>query len=346
MMNTMAEGDPSQIAPIIIKRIKKGGHAAHHGGAWKVAYADFVTAMMAFFLLLWLLATTTPEQKAGIAEYFTPTIGLKDSKGIGFQGGLRPQEEGASRTTLTAPGVVMGQVKQGPVADVPDNTVVHPNPEAESTSTAEKKDDSTTEDSEEFKSAQDEAKQAIQQDEELKAYENNIIMQDTPEGLKIEMIDDQQKPMFVPGGAVLTDMGKKVLDSMANIISKTPNNIAIFGHTDAAAATANPQYGNWELSSDRANASRRFLSSTQLEADRVQKVVGMADRQLLTPSEPTNPRNRRITITLMRGSYFRDPNNAVPATRSLLSTPTAKKQEPPKPPKEVLLPTPPALPLP
>src|SRR5205823_5274163 len=109
--------------PIIVKRIKKGGHA-HHGGAWKVAYADFVTAMMAFFLLLWLLATTTPEQRQGIAEYFTPTIGLKDSRGIGFQGGLTPNQKGTSHTTLSAPGLVTGQIRQGeqpqPPTDTPD----------------------------------------------------------------------------------------------------------------------------------------------------------------------------------------------------------------------------------
>src|SRR5258706_775817 len=94
---------------IIIKKIKKGGHDVHHGGAWKVAYADFVTAMMAFFLLLWLINTTTPEQKAGIAEYFTPTIGIKDAMGIGFKGGKKPQAEGTSRTDLTQPGLVVGQ---------------------------------------------------------------------------------------------------------------------------------------------------------------------------------------------------------------------------------------------
>ncbi|MDX1974270.1 MAG: flagellar motor protein MotB [Rickettsiales bacterium] len=315
--------------PIIIKRIKKisGGH---HGGAWKVAYADFVTAMMAFFLLLWLLSVTTPEQKLGIAEFFTPTTGLKDEKGIGFQGGIKASPQGKARSDLTEKGIVVGQVKQGPVADVPNQDVEHPNPDAESTSKSDKEQE-FTDTGEEFKDAQQDIKQALEEDPELKDYRNNVLIRETPEGLKIDMIDDPKTPMFYPGGAMLTDTGKKVLDAMANIISKTPNNISITGHTDASGATGNPQYTNWELSSDRANTSRRFLSSTQLEQERVMKIMGLADRELLTPQEPSSPRNRRITIVLMRGSYFRDPK-AAPTARTLLSAPDVKvkKKEPPK----------------
>src|SRR5690606_30993379 len=147
-----------------------------------------------------------------------------------------------------------------------------------------------------------------------------VVVQDTPEGMKIDLIDDAKKPMFVPGGAQLTDLGKKVLDSMANIVSKTPNNITIVGHTDAASSSINPNYTNWELSVDRANAARRFLSSTQLEQDRVAKIIGLADRELLVPQEPTSPRNRRVTIIIMRSSYFRDPKASTATTRTLLST--------------------------
>ena len=167
--------------------------------------------------------------------------------------------------------------------------------------------------------------------EYLKDYKNNVIIQDTPEGLKIDMIDDAKKPMFVPAGAALTDTGKKVLDSMARMIVKTPNNISIKGHTDSPSSTQNPQYSIWELSADRANSARRMLATTQLEPERVVKVEALADKELLVPSEPTNPRNRRITIIILRGSYFRDPK-ATPTTRSLLSVPDAKirKDEPKK----------------
>jgi chemotaxis protein MotB len=133
------------------------------------------------------------------------------------------------------------------------------------------------------------------------------------------MIDDQKQPMFIPGGAVLSEQGKKILDGMARVIAKSPNNISIHGHTDAS-GVGNGHYSNWELSADRANAARRFLVTTQLEPERVVKVVGQADRELLTPQEPSSPRNRRITIILIRGSYFRD-NKAMPSMRSLLTLP-------------------------
>jgi len=329
------------LPPIIIKRIKKvsGGH---HGGAWKVAYADFVTAMMAFFLLLWLLNVTSPETRAGIADFFTPTIGIKDSKGIGFQGGLTQSEKGIAKSDLAPVGLVVGQVKQGPTPEEPtDAPPVRPDENAEATAAIAKAEN--TEDAEAFKEAEQQIAQSLREDPELKDYQQNVVVQDTPEGMKIDLIDDAKKPMFVPGGAQLTDMGKKVLDSMANIVSKTPNNISITGHTDAAGATMNPNYTNWELSSDRANTARRFLSTTQLEQDRVGKIVAMADKELLVPQEPTSPRNRRVTIIVMRGSYYRDPKTA-PTTRTLLSTPSGpvKKEEP----KPVEPPPPPELPMP
>ncbi|MCE2927954.1 MAG: OmpA family protein [Rickettsiales bacterium] len=315
--------------PIVIKRIKKGGHG-HHGGAWKVAYADFVTAMMAFFLLLWLLNATTQVQKMGLAEYFTPTVGLKDSMGIGFKGGLKQAEAGRSKSDLTKVGLVVGQTKQGPQPGAPTQAEGEPKENAESESEAAAKASESSEDSETFSSTSEEIKQALQEDEELKEYQNNIVVQDTPEGLKIDVIDDPKKPMFVPGGAVLTDTGKKILDSMASMIIKTPNNITINGHTDAASATQNPQYSIWELSADRALSARRFLGSTQLEPERVTKIVALADKELLVPQEPTSPRNRRITILLQRGSYLRDPKLA-PTTRTLLSVPDTKlKKDEPK----------------
>lgn len=322
----MADG----VQPIVIKRIKKvaGGH---HGGAWKVAYADFVTAMMAFFLLLWLLSTTTPEQKLGLAEYFTPTVGIKDSMGIGFKGGLKQSELGRAKSDLVDPGLVASAVKQGDAPEAPNAQQGKSDPDAQDAAPAKKTEEIIEEDTENFKTATADIKQAIQENKDLKDYQNNIVIQDTPEGLKIDMIDDPQKPMFLPGSGTLSDMGKKVLDSMANMIMKTPNNISISGHTDAGASTVNPNYTNWELSADRALSARRFLSTTQLEQERVTKISALADKELLTPQEPQSPRNRRITLILLRGSYFRDPK-AAPTTRTLLSVPKAevKTEEPVK----------------
>jgi len=322
----MADGE------IIIKKIKKGGHAAHHGGAWKVAYADFVTAMMAFFLLLWLLSATSSAQKQGIAEYFTPTMGLKDSKGIGFNGGLSAAPEGNSRTDKTAVGIVVGQVKQGQEMDTPNITQGKADPNATDAAQIAKSDEEQSQaDSETFSEASEDVKQAMQEPE-LKDYSNNVVVTETPEGLKIDMIDDPQQPMFIPGSVSLTDIGKKVLDSMSRVISKTPNNISINGHTDAPSGASNPQYTTWELSADRANAARRFLATTVLEKDRVVKILGLSDKELLVPNEPSNPRNRRITIIVLRDSYFRDPKEAQ-TTRGLITVPDAKlkKQEEKKP---------------
>jgi len=321
----MADGE------IIIKKIKKGGHGGHHGGAWKVAYADFVTAMMAFFLLLWLLSATSSAQRQGIAEYFTPTMGLKDSKGIGFNGGLSAAPEGNSRTDKTAVGLVVGQVKQGEDMDTPNITQGKADPNATDAASIAKAQEDVQVDKETFEVAADEVKQALQEPE-LKDYNNNVVVQDSPEGLKIDMIDDPQQPMFVPGSVTLTDIGKKVLDSMSRVISKTPNNISINGHTDAPSGAVNPQYSTWELSTDRANAARRFLATTVLEKDRVVKIIGLSDKELLVPNEPSNPRNRRITIIVLRESYFRDPKEAQ-TTRGLITVPDAKlkKQEEKKP---------------
>jgi len=324
---------------IIIKKIKKVSGGGHHGGAWKVAYADFVTAMMAFFLLLWLINVTTPAQKMGLAEYFTPTMGVKDNMGIGFKGGKMPTPDvGRANTDMNAVGLVVGQIHQGPVPVAPDVSIpVKPEENAESTSTDRKASQDATDatdgvDSDEFRQAQEEIKQSLENDPNLQTYKNNILVRDTPEGLKIDMVDDPRQSMFVPGGAILTETGKKILDSMANIIRKTPNHITITGHTDASGASSDPNYTNWELSADRANAARRGLFTTQLEADRVGKVMGLADRELLMSDEPSNPRNRRVTIILQRGSYFRDPK-AVPITRTLLSVPDSKikKEEAVKP---------------
>ena len=335
----------ADLPPIIVKRIKKvaGGH---HGGAWKVAYADFVTAMMAFFLLLWLLSVTTPEKRAAIADYFTPTIGIKDSKGIGVDGGINSSvKKGKSKSNLTSPGIVFGQVQQGPVFRDPVD-VKRPDPNSEGTSAGQedkqvKKDDKpqknddeqSGEDSDQFKLTEADINQAMQSDEDLKQLKNNVQVEQSAEGLKIDLIDDPKKPMFSSGGATLTEAGKKVLDSMANIISKTPNQLMIIGHTDTEGLSTNASYTNWELSADRANAVRRALVTTQLGADRVAKVVGLADRELLVKNEPGNPRNRRVTIILVRGSYVsRQNNKGQPIDPSIISVGDAqlKKEEPKK----------------
>ena len=288
---------------IIIKKIKKveGGH---HGGAWKVAYADFVTAMMAFFLLLWLLNVTTEEQKAGISDYFTPTVGLRDSEGIGFQGGQSSMDEGTKKSELTPVAITAG-APTGQTQNKTEKTLVDGDQEAQL-----------------FEQAREEIKQAMEDDPSLRDFKDNIIVEQTPEGLKIEIADSDKYPMFQSGGAVMSEYGLTILGKMAKVIEKMPNFISVTGHTDGDALSAKGgTYTNWELSADRANSARTQLVKGGMEGNRVGKVVGMADMELKFPDEPKSPKNRRISIILLKGSHFNVPKYLNSHPTSIISVP-------------------------
>lgn len=302
----MAEADPNK-RPIIIKKIKKTG-GGHHGGAWKVAYADFVTAMMAFFLLLWLLASSSKATLEGIAEYFTPTTGIKDSQGIGFKGGLSDAISGTARSNMAMPGVVVGRAPSGAVADNPER----PSP------TDSNMDDNL------FAKGASALTQSIHEEQALQAYQANIGVEQTSEGLRVTISDSDKYPMFEPGKPQLSAHGEAVLGAMAALLERMPNYMTIIGHTDASPIEAGTKdYSAWELSSDRAQAARRYLVRAGLGADRFKRVIGMADRELLVPSEPRSPRNRRIALIMLRG-HMLIPDTAVPATEA----PAAPAAEP------------------
>lgn len=280
--------------PIIIKKIKKGGHG-HHGGAWKVAYADFVTAMMAFFLLLWLLSTSSKSKLEGLAEYFTPTVGIKDSQGIGFSGGISQSPVGTAKGNQSDPGIVTGRSPSGVSPENPDNKA-----KAES-----------DQDANLFKQGETAIEQSVSRDKQLQAYKDNISVQQTPEGLRVDIMDSEKYPMFVQGTANLTESGQTILGRMTEILKKMPNYMSVTGHTDASPTEAGrADYTNWELSSDRAQAARRFMLKSGMEAERAKKVVGMADTELVVPNEPRNPRNRRISVVMLRGSHILIPDGA------------------------------------
>ncbi|HEU5047523.1 MAG TPA: flagellar motor protein MotB [Rickettsiales bacterium] len=306
-------------ASIIIKKVKKGGHGGHHGGAWKVAYADFVTAMMAFFLLLWLLQATAQSQKEGIAEYFTPTIGIRDAAGIGFKGGKTSYDEGRKVAERSPPGIIVGKMPQGPTSQKMDKQAPV----------------ESTKDAYLFDKAEKNIKQAMEEDPNFRDFKDNVIVEQSPEGLKIELIDDDKLPMFEPGGAQLTQAGEKILREMSKIIMQMPNQISITGHTEATNYMENyGAYTNWELTADRANAARRFLMTTNMEPGRVAKVVGRADQELLDPKHPTSPRNRRTTIVLLRAAYLKTLDEQTPAPPDMLTVPKATDgviAPPPKP---------------
>lgn len=271
-------------APIIIKKIKKGGHG-HHGGAWKVAYADFVTAMMAFFLLLWLLSSAPQETLKGISDYFTPTVGLKDGQGIGFDGGTNQEDAGIAKAeSAPSPSVIFGSTKTGPVVKNEDETVEDEEAEQQRLIKVE-----------------DQIKENLSKSADLREFQDNIKIEMTPEGLRIQIIDTDKRPMFKPGSAIMEDHMKIILKGISAFIKSVPNYSSITGHTDSDWGK-NTNYSNWEISMERANVSRRFMIENEFQKERVAWVVGKADREPLVPEDPNDPSNRRISIMLLKRS--------------------------------------------
>ena len=284
----MAVGDQ----PIVIKKIKKGGHEGHHGGAWKVAYADFVTAMMAFFLLMWLINTTSPEQKRGIADYFAPASVSETTSGSGgILGGSSLSSSGTkssgSKDMLQALAPeAPPQVNQTGQSQSQSN-------QASSESAQQKAEDAT------FASAAQSLRQAMQDLPELAELSKQIIVDQTPEGLRIQLVDQEGRSMFQEGSATPNDRAKVLLGAVARVINKLPNRISIAGHTSASPAGAKPA-SDWSLSSARADAARQVLQGAGVDPDRVYQVSGKAASDPLYPDDPMLPGNRRITVVLLR----------------------------------------------
>lgn len=307
--------EEGELQPIIVKKIKKGG--GHHGGAWKVAYADFVTAMMAFFLLLWLLNVTTDEQKNAISNYFDPThpqVSDSTSGAGGVLGGLSVAPEGAMVTNV-----------QPITSPEPSGSATNNRSAKKSGGTESEDDESDKKESDEDKAAKaaqaniERVKAALRQAEEerMKAAEvaleaaiasnpelakmkDNLLIDMTPEGLRIQVIDQEGKPMFASGSARMFNKTTLLLKKVGEIITELPNNLSVRGHTDSVPYGAGADYTNWELSSDRANSSRRVLLESGLSAARIQDVVGKAATEPLVPEDPRSARNRRISIVLLK----------------------------------------------
>ena len=324
----MADDDSKR--PIIIKKIiKKGG--GHHGGAWKVAYADFVTAMMAFFLLLWLLGATTDDQRKGIADYFDPISVSASTSGAGeILGGKSPTEPGnqmsnqqpSSVSETDTPGKEGNEpsppkAKSEDEENVTDKKPLDPgagqqgdNGEASGKDAQQdQKADAVKKVEDEVKKAAEEQKkfedikkkiiEAIKTDPTLAGLDKNLIMDETPEGLRIQIIDTEGRPMFESGNAQMSPTMQKILAMVTTAIKPLPNKLSIRGHTDATPYRG-WQRDNWDLSSDRANASRRGLINGGISPARIANVVGRSDVEPLLPKDPKNPQNRRIGIILLR----------------------------------------------
>ena len=286
--------------PIIIKKIKKVVGGGHHGGAWKVAYADFVTAMMAFFLLMWLINTTSPEQRRGIAEFFAPASVSRVSSGAGgLLEGTSFAEEGV-RHGHSAPVAASSEPQYTSNADDQNqgqestSAGGENNPNQDSLSRAH-----TLRETAEFSRAEIAIRQAMQDMPDVAELSRNVIVEQTPEGLRIQIVDQEGRSMFNAGDAAPNDRARRLLIAISSVITQLPNRLTISGHTDGS-APGGRYASNFELSSARANEARRILQAQGIPADRIYEVAGRADSEPLFADDPTLPGNRRIAITLLR----------------------------------------------
>lgn len=263
------------LAPIIVKKVTvvAGGH---HGGAWKVAYADFVTAMMAFFLMLWLLGATTEDQRKGLADYFTPTLVQMRQKSAGSDGVLGgssinevdnyPNRAGQTGTkTMTVPRDLTGGPKEG---------------------------------AGKLKRMRHSLEEKIENNEKLKKMMKQVRMVDTVEGVRIDLVDDADFSMFALGTTAITSDASELLNAIGELVGDEAGDLMIRGHTDALSFKDTRGANNWSLSAGRAEATRQALMRHGIGGGRFYRIEGVADREPLIPDDPSDPRNRRVSILL------------------------------------------------
>ncbi len=275
--------DAKQLQPIIIKRVKKGGHAAH-GGAWKIAYADFVTAMMAFFLLMWLLGSTTEGDKKGISEFFSAPLKVALNGGNG---------SGASTSVINGGGTditkQVGQVKvntEDPISKKKTMDAVMA--------------EVAKQDAKKLNALGQKIAAAIANNPTLAEFSSQIRLETTPDGLQIQIIDDQRRPMFDSGSATVKPYMRHILRAIGVALTDVDNKVSLDGHTDRAPYGSGERgYSNWELSADRANASRRELVSAGMPEQKLARVMGLSSSLPIEPQDPMAPANRRISILVM-----------------------------------------------
>ena len=310
-------GDAKKLQPIIIKKVKKGGHAVH-GGAWKIAYADFVTAMMAFFLLMWLLGSTSEGDKKGIADYFQSPLKVALLNGGSGSGDSSSVLKGGGQD-LTRSG---GQVKRGDV-EAPRKTVNlqalrHEQRVAEATKLQE---------------LSEQVENELKNNAKLAQYASQIRMDMTRDGLRIQIVDELSRPMFDSGSAVVKPYMRELLRAIGSVLVEVPNRLTLEGHTDAIPFPGGDRgYSNWELSADRANASRRELVAGGLTEERVLRVLGLASSQPFNRDDPAEPQNRRISIIVMNRDaedhFYRPTADLVEPMAKTTTDPPIKPEKP------------------
>lgn len=273
--------------PIIVKKVSHGGHG-HHGGAWKVAFADFATAMMAFFLLLWLLGGTSDEEKAALSDYFTNPSMM----------------EGTTSTPAPSAGpggVSTNLIELSSIPDVKKHDKDKDEDFKEKVEVDEEKQKRIEEQAENkmFDDLMDTLKEAVEKSKALAPYKDQLLIDITPEGMRIQIVDMANRPMFESGKADLMYYTVDILFELAKFIREVPNRISLTGHTDASEFRGREEYSNWELSADRANAARRALVDGGVAEKQVGRVVGLASSTLFDKADPLNPINRRISLIIM-----------------------------------------------
>src|ERR1043165_5579877 len=267
-------GDSKKLQPIIVKRVRKEGHG-HHGGAWKIAYADFVTAMMAFFLLMWLLGSTTEGDRKGIADFFNAPLKISLLGGGSGSGDSSHVIKGGG-TDLSR---TNGQVKAGEL-EAPRKSVQLKALKAEQRRAEISK----------LEALKRHVEDVLASNPKLAALKSQIRLDMTPDGLRIQIVDEQNRAMFDSGSAVVKPYMRELLREIGHMLNDVPNRITLEGHTDAQPYSGGDRgYSNWELSSDRANASRREIVAGGLPEDRMLLVQGLASSNLFVPGEPANP---------------------------------------------------------
>lgn len=260
---------------IIIKRVKKAGHCAH-GGAWKIAFADFMTATAAFFLMLWVLGGVNDEEMKQIAEYFRdPTVIEASPPAL-----IESKSQGRPSDSM----IDMGGFKDTPKSSRDDDT------DGESQKKAERQ---------QMMTLKQQIEQKISENPTLSELKNQLKIDITPNGLQVQVLDDRKRPMFESGVDLPKEYASKLLEEVGSVLKQTSNRISIAGHTDSSGYHARSEYTNWELSADRANAARRLLLSGGVDTSRIAQVVGLSDTVPFDKENPYNPRNRRISIIVL-----------------------------------------------
>ncbi len=289
--------------PIIIRRSEVVGGHGHHGGAWKVAYADFVTAMMAFFLLLWLISSASDETKKGLAEFFSNA-----TVNIGPPGGVGGVLDGMTVTPTSVPPLPTSPFDRPP--ELPDRPEDEEALEAgipsgdavpvQAATAGQAGEADALRDQAGFARAKAEILAALQLEPGLRGFKDSLLVEEAPEGLRVQLLDREQLPMFPIGSDEMYAHTRRLLEVVVAAVAGTANRLSVRGHTDSLAFAPGSGSDNWRLSADRANATRLAMLAAGLDPARVAEVVGRADAEPLLPDRPDDPRNRRISIVLLR----------------------------------------------